>query len=122
MAHADLVASVLKLRLQMGGVAFLSMAVRDQACLSGLSLILIRTWCRAGIICFEESHGTCCYNLHLMQILQAILDKFVFSMGTLGMSVHREEIKPSVENKGILGLERDYEGGFAMLTIKWLAI
>ncbi|CAL8465107.1 g4642 [Coccomyxa elongata] len=34
MAHADLVASVLKLRLRMAGVAFLSMAVRDQACLN----------------------------------------------------------------------------------------
>ncbi|BDA50707.1 probable protein N-terminal and lysine N-methyltransferase EFM7 at N-terminal half [Coccomyxa sp. Obi] len=81
MAHADLVASVLKLRLRIGGMAFLSMAVRDQA----------------------------------------ILDRFICCMGTLGMSVEREEIRPSEENKGILGLERDYEGGFAMLTIEHLA-
>ncbi len=37
MAHADLVASVLKLRLRMAGAAFLSMAVREQACLNHLS-------------------------------------------------------------------------------------
>lgn len=81
MPHADLVASVLKLRLRTGGIAFISMAVRDQA----------------------------------------ILDRFICSMGALGMSVNREEIRPSEENNGILGLERDYEGGFAMLTIERLA-
>ena len=61
------------------------------------------------------------FHLMVVQTLQAILDSFNCFVKSLGMSVKREEIKPSEENKGILGLERDYEGGFAMLTIHRLA-
>ncbi len=60
-------------------------------------------------------------KLMVVQTLQAILDRFICFVEAQGMSVNSEEIQPSEENKGILGLERDYEGGFAMLTIHWLA-
>ncbi len=49
--------------------------------------------------------------------MQAILDTFLGSVTGMGMSVEKEKVQPSTENRGILGLERDYEGGFAMLTV-----
>lgn len=49
--------------------------------------------------------------------MQGILDTFKLSVSGMGMSVETEQVEPSTETKGILGLERDYEGGFAILRV-----
>ena len=154
MAHASLVAAVLKRRLREGGAAIISLAVRNQACpeplksqafavcLDAYALTSKNTFPIKDIVflicCREVSRSLslpfiCGSAFHTFPTIsslklvlvflkrdcvQGILDTFIMSASGMGMSVDKEQVQPSSENKGILGLERDYEGGFAILRVE----
>ncbi len=48
---------------------------------------------------------------------QAILDDFVGRVEDMGMSIQRRQVEPCLETRTVLGNDRDYEGGFVLLTV-----
>ena len=48
---------------------------------------------------------------------QAILDDFVRRTEEMGMSVQNRKVEPCQETRTVLGNDRDYEGGFVLLTV-----
>lgn len=48
---------------------------------------------------------------------QAILDDFVRRAEGMGMAVQKKQVEPCLETRTVLGNDRDYEGGFVLLTV-----
>jgi hypothetical protein len=50
-------------------------------------------------------------------LAQGLCDELLKQIQLLGLHVDKRQVQPCEENPGILGREKDYEGGFVMLTV-----
>lgn len=57
-------------------------------------------------------------HVHIVKFMQAIFDQFASELASRRMQYVVHPIQPKVDDKGIVGKQHDYEGGFVMVTIQ----